>query len=187
MENEMSLNDFAAQYFDGIEVPSGINLPTHRRELRNLLVAGTGSRQDARLGRRPVAGKVHSLSLKTWRGVLDQHSVLKRVVFTAIALVLVLSLFFVVPPLFGTHGSIPVSASEIALADLRVRATFTASDLQHLGTQEMAGENGQNKPLERMSARLARWRSDVRWGRSFAQLGVMWFSRRSSSRASPGR
>ncbi len=143
MENEMSLNDFAAQYFDGIEVPSGINLPTHRRELRNLLVAGTGSRQDARLGRRPVAGKVHSLSLKTWRGVLDQHSVLKQVVFTAIALVLVLSLFFVVPPLFDTHGSIPVSASEIALADLRVRATFTASDLQHLGTQEMAGENGQ--------------------------------------------
>ena len=77
------------------------------------------------------------------RDVYNQNTVLKPVLIIAIALILVLSLFFTVPPLFGTHSSVQVSASEIALADARVRSTFTASDLQHLGTQQMTGDNGQ--------------------------------------------
>ncbi len=114
---------------EGVAVPE-VEAPAYRQRLKQALLAAHAARRQAR-----PAWRLPGLSWRAWRPALVALA-------TVAALALVVAL-----PLLQLPPAPALSASQIALNDPEVQASFSSTELASLSVQELENEGGQTLVL----------------------------------------
>jgi Tol biopolymer transport system component len=139
------------------ELPKDIFLTTHERALRNTLLA---TRQNI--------GTMETVKAKAREAVGIFGAAFRSPVFKpALAIITVFALAIALVPVLTNERQGPVNivekltASQIALADPQVRATFSNEDLSQINVREMDGSNGQKVVLLTCNAAMVAVSVDI--------------------------